>query len=129
MNEVTLWQIDGPILIASHKTGVFYKNQVDGVLTKQAYIEGFIIPLPINKLISETIFSDEFWLGLDWNKKNTKATVDKNTKELEKRINKLGIYRLKDFKITDNSIEAWFECRFIYNEKVYDGVITWENSD
>lgn len=129
ISTIVLWYNDYPILIAKTDTGIYYNNQVGGVMCQQGHIEGFIIPLPINKLKDIEILNPEFWAGLDWNKEETFMLVDNKTKELVERINSLEIYKLKDFQITNNATEAWFQCKFVYDDKTFEGILTWENSD
>lgn len=131
-NEITnviLWYNEYPMLLAKSNTGINYNNQVGGVLCKQGCIEGFIIPLPINNLKDVEILNPEFWLKLDWNKDESFKMVDTNTKKLVEIINSLEIYKLKNFQIINNNTEAWFQCKFIYDDKVFEGILTWENSD
>lgn len=127
--SVVLWYNDFPLLIAKSSTGVCYNNQIGGVMCKQGNIEGFIIPISISILVELEILKPEFWLNLDWNLEETNKLVNQKTNELVEKINSSDIFKLKNFQITNNEIEAWFQCTFVYNEKEFEGVITWENSD
>lgn len=135
--RVLLWSIDTPMIIVPSNTGVVYCNQVDGVACVQRELEGFLIPLPVNR---SRVFSPEWWYK-HFNRrcKGDELAWADTMEELRRSID-VGD-NIANFSVEEHveNCEAWVHVAFdlllapdesdTQPSRRLTGVLTWENCD
>jgi hypothetical protein len=137
--DVRIWldEIAGPVIIVPAATGVVYCNQVDGVACVHRELEGFLLPLPVNRA---SIFSPDWWYR-SFNRRCAGDTDVWNEAMAElARTVETGeeVIDLRVESHPENS-EAWVHVSFSLRDSGQAdalaadgrirGVLTWENCD
>lgn len=126
-----LYGLQGPALILLDENGMWFQNQVGGLMCSDARIKGMLIPLPRS---DAEVFSPDYWLGtMD----EYPAIYDAIDKEMnEELIHEISL-PLSQFRIEREyagNCEAFMLCSVVVDlfgmkDQTKYAVLTWENSD
>ena len=136
MPRVTLWNIEGVMLILLRESGVIYTNQTGGHTCQQPEAEGILAPFNNSPPLDQPHLSTESQLKrvLTGAQRLTPAEADE-VDEILARSRDTKCAKVDRARLTD-SMEAWVyvevnECgdHLISGFGPCKGILTWSNSD
>ena len=136
MREIKLWEISGAALLVPEKTGIIFTNQVNGCVCQHPQLEGFLIPINNDRLLTDpehlenqlcSLF-DGFYGSFSEEKANQiEAVLQKYSETKGIRINRELLSESVESWIHVIAIETEFSCYSGFGE--LKGILTWQNSD
>ncbi|MDM3869876.1 DUF6210 family protein [Porticoccus sp. W117] len=137
MKKVKLWEISGAALIVQESTGVYFTNQVCGTACLQRELEGVLIPINNDMVLSDpehlenqlcSLFPDGSDGLLNEEKADGIDTILQKYPETKGiRVNRSLIHQSVESWIFVIAKETEFGCYSGFGE--IKGVLTWQNSD
>ncbi|MCO7223757.1 DUF6210 family protein [Pleionea sp. CnH1-48] len=136
MKKVLLWELSGAALIIPGPSGIHYTNQANGCTCSQPIIEGYLIPINNDRLLTDPEHLETqlcmLFDGFDTGLPEAKATEIDNLLARFPETEGISVDREK----ISESMEAWvhviaketeFSCYSGFGE--IKGILTWNNSD
>lgn len=135
MWNVSLYEIERPILVVESATGVVYTNQVGGEVCFQASIEGFLLPLGLSDRTVLGLENLPFRQGTQGLSVELADAMDSLLKD-----DPLGRAIAVDRSRLSSSWEAWVFVHASFDgdravakyegpSRMTSAVLTWQNSD
>src|SRR5579863_7633525 len=134
--RILLWDIESPVLIVEHASGVHYQNQVNGVVCWQAEIEGVMAPLHFPPEIAAPLAALDYPQGIGGISSQIADSID----ALLASTPSTSFLKVDRDRL-DDSCEAWIYVSIetpleriqgedhgsVYGFGTARGVLTWEN--
>ena len=146
-------EVLGPCIIVKETTGIEYSNQVGGYAVHDLSVEGFIMPLPVyffKRAICQSGKSD-YWdkvcihdylfrlfvtdkykghcyNGIDSSDADYIEHIFRQCNSLGDNVNSMGFISV-DRDMLQDCEEAKVYVRVHIDFKLYEGILTWQNSD